>query len=291
MRRLFIAIAGMIFLTSAGIAQQVVILPIAGIPGTTMAPFAGDTINIPASELNDSASSVINEPVNIKKASQSVYDIYWLTNSLKCGWKTADTAMIGTGLEPCDTAHPFIMPVVGKLWRGCTYYHAGWDIGLKYGDPVVAGLNGRVRFAKYCSGYGNLVIVRHYSGMEVYYAHLSKLKVKPDQWVEAGDTIGLGGATGHARGNHLHMEFRVCDKALDVADYLVQNDTVVNLYKIKEFAAVQKQLMSAEYYTVVRGDNLSQIASHYGTTVTNLCTLNNIGRTSILRIGQRLRIR
>jgi murein DD-endopeptidase MepM/ murein hydrolase activator NlpD len=221
----------------------------------------------------------------------SVYDIYWITNSLKCGWKTTDTSMIGMGLESCDTLHPFTMPVVGKLWRGCTSYHAGWDIGLDYGAPVIAGLNGKVRFAKYCSGYGNLVIVRHYSGLEMYYAHLSKIKVKTDQYVEAGDTIGLGGATGRARGTHLHMEFRLCDRALDIADYLVQNDTVVNLYKIIETAAEQNKPQAAQYYTIVKGDNLSSIARRYGTTVTNLCTLNHISRTSTLRIGQRLRVR
>lgn len=222
---------------------------------------------------------------------KSVFDIYWITNSLKSGWKTSDTSLVGVGLQPCDTAYPFIMPIKGKLWRGCSYYHSGWDIGLDYGSPVVAGLDGKVRYARYCSGYGNLVIVRHFSGFEVYYAHLSKIKVSTDQYIEAGDTIGLGGATGRARGNHLHMEFRLCDRALDVADMLIQDDTVVNLYKIKDIAHKQILPPTKEYYTVVRGDTLSGIASRYGTTVTNLTTLNGISRNSTLRIGQKLRVR
>lgn len=258
----------------------------------TMVPDA-DSLALPdsliATNPENEFVSAFNE--NSPLMPQSVYDIYWVTNSLKCGWKTTDTAMIGSGLETCDTAHPFIMPVTGKLWRGCTYYHAGWDIGLAYGDPVLAGLNGKVRYARYCSGYGNLVIVRHYSGMEIYYAHLSKIKVKADQFVEAGDTIGLGGATGRARGTHLHLEFRLCDRALDIADFLVQNDTVVNLYKIIATSSEQNKPQSAQYYTIVKGDNLSTIARRYGTTVTALCTLNNISRTSTLRIGQRLKIR
>jgi len=66
------------------------------------------------------------------------------------------------------------MPVNGKLLRGCSSYHSGWDIGLSAGSLVRAGLGGRVRYAQYCSGYGNLAIIRHKSGLEVYYSHLSK---------------------------------------------------------------------------------------------------------------------
>jgi murein DD-endopeptidase MepM/ murein hydrolase activator NlpD len=247
----------------------------------------------------DSASSLLSDSSSITNSLSdttenkplSVYDIHWVTNCIKSGWKTTDTALVGSGLEVCDTAHPFIMPVDGKFWRGCTYYHSGWDVGTDYGTPVKAALVGKVRFAGYCSGYGKLVITRHYSGMEMYYAHLSKILVTTGQFVEAGDTVGLVGSTGRARGNHLHMEFRLCDRALDIADYYVQNDTIVNLYKIFESNKKQNDPQTAEYHTVVRGDNLWDIANRYGTSVTNLCTLNHISKNSTLRIGQRVRVR
>lgn len=262
-----------IYLIRAGLAQAYVPVQVF------------DSLVISDTSFINKTSPIINEGKN-----NSVFEIFWVTNSIKSGWKPCDTIMIGTGLEACDTVFPFIMPVNGKLWRGCTYYHSGWDIGSDLGTPVKAGLGGKVRFAGYCSGYGRLVIVRHYSGMEVYYAHLSKIKVTVDQFLEPGDTVGLVGATGHARGYHLHMEFRLCDRALDIADYYIQDDTIVNLYKIKETSIKQTQPQTAEYHIVVRGDTLSAIASRYGTTVTNLCTLNHISRNSILRIGQRLRI-
>ncbi|MBO6243775.1 MAG: LysM peptidoglycan-binding domain-containing protein [Clostridia bacterium] len=44
------------------------------------------------------------------------------------------------------------------------------------------------------------------------------------------------------------------------------------------------------YYTVKKGDTLSQIALNYGTTVQNLVELNNIKNPNLIYIGQILRI-
>ncbi len=46
-----------------------------------------------------------------------------------------------------------------------------------------------------------------------------------------------------------------------------------------------------QYYRVKQGDTLSAIARRYHTTVSKLCQLNKIKETSILSIGQRVRVR
>lgn len=79
--------------------------------------------------------------------------------------------------------------------------HQGVDLPLKTGDPIYATFCGRVRMSTYNNGgYGNLVIIRHDNGLETYYGHLAERLVQANQWVEAGQIIGLGGSTGRSSG-------------------------------------------------------------------------------------------
>lgn len=114
---------------------------------------------------------------------------------------------------------PFDGAVVSSFkYRGARFHH-GLDIDLDIGDPVKAAFDGVVRYAQYNKGgFGNCVIIRHYNGLETYYAHLSKIKVRPYQRVSAGQVIGLGGNTGRSYGPHLHFEVRFYDNALDPAE-------------------------------------------------------------------------
>jgi murein DD-endopeptidase MepM/ murein hydrolase activator NlpD len=54
-----------------------------------------------------------------------------------------------------------------------------------------------------------MVIIDH--GMTVFtlYAHLSRIDVKPGQWVDRGEQIGLTGATGRVNGPHLHWAAKI----------------------------------------------------------------------------------
>ena len=107
----------------------------------------------------------------------------------------------------------FHYPCDGKLisnygMRG-RRMHTGVDLKANYGDNIYAAFDGVVRMAKYYSGYGNVVVIRHYNGLETVYGHNSKNKVKVNQVVKAGDIIALAGRTGRATTEHLHFEVRV----------------------------------------------------------------------------------
>ena len=91
-----------------------------------------------------------------------------------------------------------------------TRAHLGTDYGAPIGTPVQTIGSGRVEFAGYKGGDGNMVKVAHSQGYETMYLHLSKIFVHPGERVEIGKTIGLVGMTGLATGPHL--DFRISQK-------------------------------------------------------------------------------
>ncbi len=87
-------------------------------------------------------------------------------------------------------------------------FHTGLDIGVPWGQKIVAVGNGKVLYADWYGGYGKTVMIDHGGGIVTLYAHNSSLKVKAGDIVRAGDTIALSGTTGLSTGPHLHFEVR-----------------------------------------------------------------------------------
>ena len=93
--------------------------------------------------------------------------------------------------------------------------HTGLDFPAPTGTPVVAARTGVVTVARWLSGYGNTVAIRHKLGTSTLYAHLSAILVRPGQRVAVGQPVGRVGATGAATGPHLHFELRMRGAAID----------------------------------------------------------------------------
>jgi murein DD-endopeptidase MepM/ murein hydrolase activator NlpD len=88
-------------------------------------------------------------------------------------------------------------------------FHDGFDIPRPWGTPVYPSRSGRVVYAGWMGGYGNLIILRHSDGATTRYGHLSKILVKVGEFVVRGRTlIGRVGSTGLSTGPHLHFEVR-----------------------------------------------------------------------------------
>jgi hypothetical protein len=105
--------------------------------------------------------------------------------------------------------------------------HTGLDLAASCGTDVVAVDNGLVLFAGWGgTAYGNIVKIRH-SGVDSWYAHLSRISVTVFQRVTQGQKIGEVGETGNATGCHVHLEARVAGAAVDPAKYLSGNVTTV----------------------------------------------------------------
>lgn len=88
--------------------------------------------------------------------------------------------------------------------------HLGVDYRAPAGAPVVAVSNGTVTFAGWTAGGGRTVRIRHASGYESGYLHLSAFgaAIRAGAHVSQGQLIGRVGATGLATGPHLHYELK-----------------------------------------------------------------------------------
>lgn len=84
--------------------------------------------------------------------------------------------------------------------------HRGVDYAAPSGAPVVAIAAGRVVSVTFDNANGRMVRIRHTSGYESYYLHLSAFApgIKAGMSVSQGATVGRVGSTGLATGPHLH---------------------------------------------------------------------------------------
>lgn len=87
-----------------------------------------------------------------------------------------------------------------------TRAHRGVDYGAPTGAPVVAVASGTVVSRSVDATNGRMVRLRHASGYESYYLHLSAFGsgLRAGARVEQGETIGRVGASGLVTGPHLH---------------------------------------------------------------------------------------
>lgn len=116
---------------------------------------------------------------------------------------------------------PAIIPAEGPIVSGygkrmhpilkVRKMHAGLDVLVRVGTPVVAPANGIVRRVGNSPTYGRYVDLRHpNSGYMTRFAHLSDVAdgLRRGQRVERGDTIAFSGNSGRSTGPHLHYEVR-----------------------------------------------------------------------------------
>lgn len=178
-------------------------------------------------------------------------------------------------------------------------FHYGIDIGLTVGDTIRAAFDGQVRIVEFeRRGYGHYVVLRHPNGLETIYAHMLRPLRKVNDLVKAGEPIGLGGNTGRSTGPHLHFEVRFLGNAINpikLIDFsektIISPDYLMVKSEAYDHKPILDELAKALWHKVRSGDTLSGIAKRYGTNVGKICRLNGISARSILRIGQKVRVR
>jgi murein DD-endopeptidase MepM/ murein hydrolase activator NlpD len=101
--------------------------------------------------------------------------------------------------------------------------HKGLDIRAPNGSPVKCTAEGKVVFAGYRVGYGNLVVISHGEEYQTYYGHLSEILVKEGQEVKVSTFIGKVGSTGRSTGPHLHYEILRNNKKINPKTFINLN--------------------------------------------------------------------
>jgi murein DD-endopeptidase MepM/ murein hydrolase activator NlpD len=104
--------------------------------------------------------------------------------------------------------------------------HHGVDLFAPQGTPVVAATPGVVRRVGQTELGGNVVwLLDPRREQSLYYAHLDRQLVSAGDIVQVGDTLGLVGNTGNARGTPPHLHFGIYRRGEGPVDPLPFIDT------------------------------------------------------------------
>ncbi|HAZ99351.1 MAG TPA: peptidase M23 [Halomonas sp.] len=120
--------------------------------------------------------------------------------------------------EPTPTTHitrtqgdlpwPVQGSITASFQRRDGVHYNGIVIQASEGTAVTAVHSGRVVFADWMRGFGNLLIIDHGDQIMTLYAHLQQFSARPGQQVNRGDAIGRVGNSGGQPRPALYFEVR-----------------------------------------------------------------------------------
>lgn len=114
------------------------------------------------------------------------------TGKGKLGWPVNGVVLIGFGTKK-DKA------------LGTYYESNGIEIAVSPGTSIRAVADGKVVYADWFNGYGNLMIVSHPGGYHTLYAQAEQLAKAPGEQIHAGDIVGKSGLGGR---DSIYFEIR-----------------------------------------------------------------------------------
>jgi len=99
-------------------------------------------------------------------------------------------------------------------------FRSGIEIQTERGEPVQAVYGGKILYADWFKGYGNMIIIDHGDNYYTVYAHIEEAFKTAGDVVAAGEVMATAGDTGSISGPKLYFEIRHHGKALDPMQWL-----------------------------------------------------------------------
>jgi septal ring factor EnvC (AmiA/AmiB activator) len=150
-------------------------------------------------------ASVKKERVAYEKAIAELKEREKAMNSLIQKLTIKAASLKGTDFKALRGKLP--LPVEGTIFTP-TGREKGIGIKAPEGTNIQAICNGKVAYASWFKGYGNLMIIDHGGGYHTVAAHASRLLKKVGEDVKTGDVVALVGSTGSMEGPMLYFEIR-----------------------------------------------------------------------------------
>ena len=123
--------------------------------------------------------------------------------------------------------------------------HLGTDFAAPHGTPIRTVGDGVVLEARYTSGNGYYVKIRHNNTYTTQYLHMSKFAkgMRAGKRVQQGQTIGYVGSTGLATGPHLCYRFWKNGQQVDALSAKLPLANPIEKKYLDEFSAVKDETL------------------------------------------------
>jgi septal ring factor EnvC (AmiA/AmiB activator) len=99
-------------------------------------------------------------------------------------------------------------------------FRSGIEIQTERGEPIQAVYGGKILYADWFKGYGNMIIIDHGDNYYTVYGHIEETFKTAGDVVEAGEVMATAGDTGSINGPKLYFEIRHHGKPLDPMQWL-----------------------------------------------------------------------
>ena len=166
----------------------------------------------------------------LESLKQAAADLDHTVISLKSGEDHTEIQK-NIGLKSFSTLKGLLnMPVKGKIVSffgphrnkkfNVTNFQSGIEIKADRGEPIRAVYNGRILYARWFKGYGNMVIIDHGNNYYTIYAHAQEIFASKGDIVEMGEVVATVGDSGSMIGPSLHFEVRHHGQPVDPLEWI-----------------------------------------------------------------------